>query len=197
MPWSLHVDGNQYAAYRDVWSPDLGNQRWYRRLEADGTYLYRTENLQTGIAGLFGSAQDTGAPAQIIGGPFQVQVRTSDDALGYFDVLLTLIRDLAGRLVNAANHQVAIQGPARHRADAVNQSLADADAARNNAAAATDDVNRTRLIRLGIRHALDAAASTRQWAQPLGLGLGPYHAPIVGVATRAETIATQLYGHLQ
>lgn len=198
MVWVLHRNGNDgYHPYIDIWSPDLGNQRWYRRLDDDGIFRYRVENLTTGVAGLFGTVTDSNPPAQIVTDQVSVQVNTSDDVIGYYRALLTTTRDLAARLAGAANHLAGgIQQASRQHGDGVSESVGRANTALDQASVATDEGNRTRLIRLGIRHILDAHSTVYLWAHPLWAGLGAYHRPVETLAVRGQSLANQLYQNL-
>lgn len=198
MAWILSKDSGRYTGSVDVWSAQMDNRRWYRRLEEDGTYMYRFEDTVSDHAGLFGTAADTGAPAQITQPDDQVsiQLATSTDALACYEALLTLTRDIAGRLVDVANNRQALQAEARDLAQAANDAVALAVESRDKAATAGDDANRTRLIRLGIRHMLDAHTRTAQWLGPTANALGAYHRPVLVLSSRGQSIANQLYGYL-
>jgi hypothetical protein len=182
---------NPNSAYVDQWDADLGNRRWYRRLDRDSaTYLYRYDQTNPDASTLFATAADSGAPAALAATAFAVNDNT---ATNMYDTALALTAELAGALLSTGQSINAVQAAAGQQAGTVNAAVVTATQRRGQITADQTATQRNQLLRQGLRAMIDAAAAVTNWVGLTPAVTAPHRNRLLSGAARINAIATQLY----
>jgi hypothetical protein len=186
---------NASSAYIDQWDPELGNKRWYRKLDRDSaTYLYRYDQTSPDQSTLFAAAGDAGAPQALASTDFLISDNTGPDL---YDTALALTVDLAGALLDAGQHINAIQAAAGLRAGTVNDAVTTATERRTQVGIEQRPDQRKQLTRQGLRSIIDAAAGVANWVGLTAAVAAPYRNRLLSSTARITAIVTPLYAALQ
>ncbi|MEU5696454.1 hypothetical protein [Actinosynnema sp. NPDC020468] len=190
MAWILWDTGTTIDRDVDVRSPDGGGVRWFRRLDhTDGRYRYSQDSTWNRSTDRLPSGLDEEAPT--------VHVTDSDGALRCFAALSALAVDLAGTLVAIAVDAPAVAEWARRRARATEAAVDSANESRNEAQRARNDIDRTRLVRLGVRQLTDAHSHTLDEVRHRSGQVGRHLEVLLAIAGRGRSIGTSLYSALR
>ncbi len=182
---------NPSSAYVDQWDADMGNRRWYRRLDRDSaTYLYRYDQTNPDQSTLFASAADSGAPAALASTDFAINDNT---AANLYDTALALTVELAGALLTAGQNINAVQAAAGQQAGTVNDAVTTATDRRGQIAPNQGAAQRNQLLRQGLRAMLDAAAAVSNWVGLTAAVAAPHRNRLLSSAARIRAMATPLY----